>query len=228
MRRVHFSGPPCNAVLPSPARIVTVRPGGLVIIARTRAAMKKGTLTAEGCFAGTARYTPPLRERTGRLAPDQRFAISFSIELLSPRKGGPDTFRLHSGRSGLVPVSPTSSGAASFARLVAIPAEDRAISAWLKWNSRWLTAAGTNHRCAMGWCRTITGASPTLFALLCLTARLAALGGRITAFLEERLISSGERKILPTIAASELHISGHGKSSSRLYTGGCDFCIRKI
>ena len=61
----------------------------------------------------------------------------------------------------------------------------------------------------MGWSRTITGASPTLFALLCLTARLAALGGRITAFLKKRLIGSGERKILSTIAASELHISGH-------------------
>ena len=62
----------------------------------------------------------------------------------------------------------------------------------------------------MGWSRTITGASPTLFALLCLTARLAALGGRITAFLKERLISSGERKILSTITARKLNISGHG------------------
>ena len=62
----------------------------------------------------------------------------------------------------------------------------------------------------MGWSRTIPGASPTLFALLCLTARLAAFGGRITAFLEERLIRSGERKILSTITARKLNISGHG------------------
>ena len=104
----------------------------------------------------------------------------------------------------------TCSGAAAFSCLVAVPAKYRAIAAWFKWNSRWLATAGADYRCAMGWSRTITGASPTLFALLCLTARLAALGGRITAFLKERLISSGERKILPTITASELHISGHG------------------
>ncbi len=61
----------------------------------------------------------------------------------------------------------------------------------------------------MGWSRTITGASPTLFALFCLTARLAALGGRITAFLKERLISSGEREILSTVTARKLNISGH-------------------
>ena len=104
----------------------------------------------------------------------------------------------------------TCSGAAAFSCLVAVPAKYGTIAAWFKWNSRWLAAAGTNHRCAVGWSRTITGASPTLFALLCLTARLAALGGRITAFLEKLLIGSGERKILSTIAASKLHISGHG------------------
>ncbi len=60
------------------------------------------------------------------------------------------------------------------------------------------------------------GASPTLFALFCLTARLAALGGRITAFLKKRLIRSGERKILSTITARKLHISGHGVSSNEI------------
>jgi hypothetical protein len=45
---------------------------------------------------------------------------------------------------------------------------------------------------------------------LCLTASLATLWGRITAFLEERLISSGEGKVLPAIAARKLNISGHG------------------
>jgi hypothetical protein len=64
----------------------------------------------------------------------------------------------------------------------------------------------------MGRSLAIAGASPTLFALLCLTARLAALGGRITAFLEERLIRSGEREILSTVAARKLNISGHGVS----------------
>jgi hypothetical protein len=64
----------------------------------------------------------------------------------------------------------------------------------------------------MGRSLPITGASPTLFALLCLTARLAALGGRITAFLEKRLIRSGEREILSTVTARKLNISGHGVS----------------
>jgi len=94
--------------------------------------------------------------------------------------------------------------------LVAVPAKYRTITAWFKWNSRWLAAAGADHWSAMGRSLPITGASPTLIALLCHTARLAALGGRITAFLEERLIRSGERKFLSTIAARKLHISGHG------------------
>jgi hypothetical protein len=49
-----------------------------------------------------------------------------------------------------------------------------------------------------------------LIVFLCHTARLATLGSRVTAFLEERLIGSGEGKILPAIAASKLNISGHG------------------
>jgi len=99
---------------------------------------------------------------------------------------------------------------AAFTCLVAVPAKYRAITAWFKWNSRWLAAAGADHRCAMGRSLPITGASPTLVALLCHTARLAALGGRITAFLKKRLIRRGERKFLSTITARKLHISGHG------------------
>ena len=104
----------------------------------------------------------------------------------------------------------TCAATAAFTCLVAVTAKYRTIAAWFKWNSRWLAAARADHRCSVGWSRTITGASPTLFALLCLTARLAALGGRITAFLKERLIRSGERKILSTITARKLNISGHG------------------
>ena len=48
-----------------------------------------------------------------------------------------------------------------------------------------------------------------LCALFCLTAGLAPLWNRVTAFLEKRLIGSAEGKILPTVAASNLHISGH-------------------
>lgn len=99
--------------------------------------------------------------------------------------------------------------AAAFTCLVAIPAKHRAVAAWFKWNSCGLATAGADDRCSMGWSRTIPGASPTLFALLCLTARLAALGGRITTFLKERLIRSGEREILSTITARKLNISGH-------------------
>ena len=109
-----------------------------------------------------------------------------------------------------------SAAAASFTCLVAVPAKHRAVAAWFKRNSRWLAAAGADYRCAMGRCRTIPGASPTLFALLCLTARLAALGGRITALLKERLISSCERKILSTITARKLNIAGHGSPMSAI------------
>jgi hypothetical protein len=53
-------------------------------------------------------------------------------------------------------------------------------------------------------------AGTPLVVLLCLTATLATLWGRITTFLKERLISSGEGKVLPAIAARKLNISGHG------------------
>ena len=119
-----------------------------------------------------------------------------------------DPLRGHPRRCTLI-APRTCAAAAAFACLVAVTAKHRTIAAWFKWNSGWLAAAGADHRCSMGWCRTITGASPTLFALLCLTARLAALGGRITAFLKERLIRSGERKILSTITARKLNVSGH-------------------
>ena len=131
----------------------------------------------------------------------------------------------HQSRISLVAAAP-SSAAAAFTSLVAVPAKHRAIAAWFKRYSRWLAAAGADHRCSMGWSRTITGASPTLFALLCLTARLAALGGRITAFLEERLIRSGERKILSTITARKLNIAGHGSPCPRLYIFVAKTCIR--
>ena len=127
-----------------------------------------------------------------------------------------------------VALSATTTRAASgaFACHIAVPAKHRAVTAWFKGNSRWLAAAGANHRCAMGRSRTIPGASPTLFALLCLSARLAALGGRITAFLKERLIRSGEREILSTVAARELNIAGHGSPCRRLYIGFGKFYIR--
>jgi hypothetical protein len=48
-----------------------------------------------------------------------------------------------------------------------------------------------------------------LLVFLCLPTRLATLWGRVTTFLKERLISSGEGKMLPAIAACNLLVSGH-------------------
>ena len=98
-------------------------------------------------------------------------------------------------------------GAAALARLIAIPAEDGAIATRFKGHCCRLSATRTNHRCSL--CRSRTVAGAPLVVLLCLTAILATLWGRITAFLEERLISSGEGEILPAIAARKLNISGH-------------------
>jgi hypothetical protein len=57
--------------------------------------------------------------------------------------------------------------------------------------------------------RPIASAPSSLIGLFCLPAGLAAFRCRKTAFLKERLIGSGEGKILPTIAACKLHVSGH-------------------
>jgi len=98
--------------------------------------------------------------------------------------------------------------AAALAGLIAIPAKDRAIATRLKRHCCRLSATRTNHRCSLCWSRTVAGAPLVVF--LCLTAILATLWGRVTAFLEERLISSGEGKVLPAIAALKCNISGHG------------------
>jgi hypothetical protein len=89
--------------------------------------------------------------------------------------------------------------AAAFASLVAVPAKHRAIATRLKRHCCRLAATRTNHRCSLCWSRTVAGAP--LILLLCLTAILATLRGRITTFLKERLISSGEGEVLPAIAA---------------------------
>lgn len=65
--------------------------------------------------------------------------------------------------------------------------------------------------------RTVTAS--TLVSFLGLAAGLATFGGRKTAFLKKRLIGSGEGKILPAIAACELHVSGHKKSPFRTPCG---------
>jgi hypothetical protein len=113
------------------------------------------------------------------------------------------------GPSGnLLPAAARTAAAAAFSRLVTIPAIDRSVATRFKWHCCRLAATRTNHRCTL--CRSRTVAGPPLVVLLCLTASLATLWGRITTFLKERLISSGEGEVLPAIAARKLNISGHG------------------
>src|SRR5579863_8010335 len=93
-------------------------------------------------------------------------------------------------------------GSTAFTGLVAIPAKHRTVATRFKWYGGWLTAAGTDHGCSLCRSRTVAGTSSTLVVLLCHAARFATLRCGVAAFLEERLISSGEGKILPAIAAS--------------------------
>jgi len=61
--------------------------------------------------------------------------------------------------------------------------------------------------------RAVTTASAALVVLLCLAAGFASFGCRKTALRKKRLIRSCEGKILPTIAACELQVSGHKRVS---------------
>jgi hypothetical protein len=56
-----------------------------------------------------------------------------------------------------------------------------------------------------------------LFVLLCLTAWFAALGRRIPALLEERLVFGRKCEYLPAVTTGELLIASHGESSFPLY-----------
>ena len=94
----------------------------------------------------------------------------------------------------------TTAGTTTFARLITVAAKYWPISARFKGHGSRLATTRTNHRCSLCWSRTVAGASP-LVVLLCLTASLATLWGRITTFLEERLIRSCEGEVLPAIAA---------------------------
>src|SRR5208282_1074785 len=98
--------------------------------------------------------------------------------------------------------------AAALARLVAVPAKDRAIATRFKRHCCRLSATRTNHRSSLCRSRTVAGAPLVVF--LCHTAILATFWGRVTTFLKERLIRSGEGEVLPAIAARKLNISGHG------------------
>jgi len=141
-------------------------------------------------------------------------------ELLRPGSRKDFRSRAHS----LSAVASSRRAPASFARRIAIAAINRPITSRLKRNGSWLTAARTNHRSSLRRSRTVAGSpSPSLLVFLCLAARLATLWGRVTTFLKERLISSGEGEVLPAIAARNLHISGHRSPWGELYSP-----IRKI
>jgi hypothetical protein len=112
---------------------------------------------------------------------------------------------------------------AALACLVAVPAKDRAITTRFKRHCCRLAATRTYHRCSLRWGRTVAGAS--LIVLLCLTAILTTLRGRVTAFLKERLISGGKTEVLPAIAARKLYISGHGSPRGNC-TADCTISVQ--
>src|SRR5690242_17599368 len=104
--------------------------------------------------------------------------------------------------------------AAALLGLVAVAAVHRAIAAGLKGDGGLLSAAGADHGSAgrLGPLIAATASSTELFVLLCLAARFAALGRRVPALAEERLIVGRKGEILSAVAARELLISSHGDS----------------
>jgi hypothetical protein len=126
-------------------------------------------------------------------------------------------------RFGLV--APASAAAACTAagsallRLIAIPAVNRAIAARLKRHRRLLSATGAHDRrpARLGPLVSATAPAAALFVLLRLTAWFAALGRRISALLEERLVFGRKREYLPAVTTGELLIASHGESSFPLY-----------
>ena len=95
-----------------------------------------------------------------------------------------------------------SAAASAFARYVAVAAENRTVATRLKGHSGRLSAAGADHGRSLRRSLTIAATSSALVVFLRLAAGFAAFWGRKAALGKERLIGSGEGKILPTIAAS--------------------------
>ena len=105
--------------------------------------------------------------------------------------------------------------------LVAVFAVDRPIPARLKRNSGGLSAASANDHCFGTCVGTVTGRAPSILLairartlLRFLTARLTALGRRVTTLLKVLLFHCGKYKFLPALAASKCQIGGtHGLTS---------------
>ena len=89
--------------------------------------------------------------------------------------------------------------ASTLAGYVAVTAEDGLVAARFEGNRGGLAAAGTDDRSSL--CRSLAIAGSTVVILLCRTAWLASFRGGETAFLEERLIGSGEDEVLSAVAA---------------------------
>jgi hypothetical protein len=139
---------------------------------------------------------PGLRSREG-LTPMPR--LSYSYKSSKSKINGIDRNQL-----GLIPAAAArctraSRTAGAFARLVAVAAKHWTVPTRFKRHSCRLAATRTNHGRSRGRSRTVARAP--LIVLFCLTAILATFWGRITTFLEERLICSCEGEVLPAIAA---------------------------
>jgi hypothetical protein len=104
----------------------------------------------------------------------------------------------------------TSTTTAAFLRLEAVAAEDRTIAPGLERHGGLLAAAGADYRGSgagsAGAIATTTAAAvsttaaTSLIGLLGLSTWLAALGRRVSPFLEESLVSSRKSKFPPAVA----------------------------
>jgi hypothetical protein len=218
----------CRGYYASTERAKPGLPGTLIVF---RSAV---TLQANRAHLERAPETTPDIKNVHSLGKDRRKGTrTGSLTLLNPgaslpgipicsRSGGEveQIGGTHGSVSGLL-LNPCAAAHVStpatraLARHVAIPAKHRAIASRFEGYSSRLSTARTDHRSALTRSRTIAGSPLIIF--LCHAARFATFGCRITAFLEERLIGSGEGKFLSTIAALQLHISGHGTPFGSLY-----------
>ena len=106
----------------------------------------------------------------------------------------------------MLAITPTAG--ALFPCLVALLTIHRAVPSRLKRHRRLLPALGTSDRRSLRFASGILAGSG-LFILLCLTARLAALGHRKATHFEEFLIFACKRKFLPAVGTGELQILSH-------------------
>jgi hypothetical protein len=126
---------------------------------------------------------------------------------------------------GLVPAAPAAAGTPACARstllrLVAVATVHRTVTTWLEGHGGLLSAARTDDCRSSCFAPLVSASAPAsacLLILLCLAARFAALGCRVAAFLEERLVFTCECKFLSAVATGQLQISSHGESSFPLY-----------